>query len=188
MNAGVEFLLTQAFGNIFILFFSKMSNKGRNKQINSLPALKRIWTDANVKGTNSFQKIVKHNAKSVVEGSLTTSNIITPGGLDLILLSALVQNNVLNIKLRLSENANIDFPAVLYIFLFFKEYHKTVFSMIDKLEIPSPDGYFDLDIKINSNIIIALEEDIHPIVYLAVAGLPSLYKQSYWTSTGSVWL
>lgn len=139
-----------------------------------------------MKGINSFQKIVKHNAKLVLEGSLTTSNIITPVGLDLILVSALVQNNILNVQFRLPENADINFPAEFYVFLFFKEYHKTILSMIDKLEIPSPDRYYNRNIKMNSNIISALEEDTHPIVYLALAGLPSSCKHTYWTSTVSI--
>jgi hypothetical protein len=48
------------------------------KYVNSIPELSQIWKLAKIKGSTSFNKLVKYNIKSINDGFLTTSNIITP--------------------------------------------------------------------------------------------------------------
>ncbi|MCL4547860.1 MAG: hypothetical protein M1495_04750 [Bacteroidetes bacterium] len=46
--------------------------------VNSVPELSLVWKIAKIKGTNSYQKIIKHNTKLVSDYGLTLKNIITP--------------------------------------------------------------------------------------------------------------
>ena len=48
------------------------------KYVNSIPTLKNIWKSAKIKGTTSFNRIVKYNSKCIGEKSPTKNNIITP--------------------------------------------------------------------------------------------------------------
>ncbi len=48
------------------------------KYINSIPVLSGIWKTAKVKGTTSFNRIVKYNSRAASEKSPTIYNIITP--------------------------------------------------------------------------------------------------------------
>ncbi|MGA9293938.1 MAG: hypothetical protein WBV81_15190, partial [Ignavibacteriaceae bacterium] len=49
------------------------------KFVNSIPALSNIWKKAEIKGTTSFNRIIKFNLKYVNEKSPTVNNLITPG-------------------------------------------------------------------------------------------------------------
>jgi hypothetical protein len=48
------------------------------KYINSIPVLSSIWKVAGIKGTTSFNRIVKYNIKVANDKSPTVNNIITP--------------------------------------------------------------------------------------------------------------
>ncbi len=48
------------------------------KFINSIPNLKEIWKSAKIKGTTSFNRLVKYNSKYIREKSPTKNNIIVP--------------------------------------------------------------------------------------------------------------
>ncbi len=48
------------------------------KYINSIPCLKGIWKSAKIKGTTSFNRIVKYNSKYMGDKSPAINNIIVP--------------------------------------------------------------------------------------------------------------
>jgi hypothetical protein len=48
--------------------------------INSEPVLSAAWKSAKIQGTNSYQKIIKHNSRLTSHSGLTAENIITPEG------------------------------------------------------------------------------------------------------------
>lgn len=50
------------------------------KFINSIQVLSNIWKEAKIKGTTSFNRIIKFNLKNVNEKYPTVNNIITPAG------------------------------------------------------------------------------------------------------------
>lgn len=52
------------------------------KLIKSIPELYSCWKKAKIKGTNGFQRIIKHNSKLFSETGLTCQNIIVPPGLE----------------------------------------------------------------------------------------------------------
>jgi len=49
-----------------------------SKYINSIASLKSIWKSAKIKGTTSFNRLVKYNSQYTGEKSPTIRNIITP--------------------------------------------------------------------------------------------------------------
>ena len=49
-----------------------------SKYINSIQSIKTIWKSANIKGTTSFNRLVKYNSKYIGEKSPSKNNIITP--------------------------------------------------------------------------------------------------------------
>ena len=173
---------------------SKAAKTGRNnfalrvklaKLINSIPVLKEIWSNAKVDGTDSYHRIMKYNSKSIKEGSLTVSTKITPKGLFLSLSSASIQNDILQLTFTFQQNTNIKFPLALYIFFYFKEYGKSVYSISEKIESASPDGSYSLNIGLNSIIKKAIKKDLSPIIYISLAGLVSYKRKIYWSDTAS---
>jgi hypothetical protein len=50
------------------------------KFVNSIPDLSAVWKAAKIPGVNSYQRLIKHNAKLTGETSLSINNIITPPG------------------------------------------------------------------------------------------------------------
>lgn len=67
------------------------------KEINSDETLSFIWTQAKVKATNSYQKLIKINSKLADSFSLSTKNIITPVGIPLDNVVLKLNNNFLEI-------------------------------------------------------------------------------------------
>ena len=81
--------------------------------------MKKIWDMSDVDGFNYYQKMIKSNAKQVNNGMLTISNKITPDGLPISLLSAEIQNKILNVTFSFRAAEFIDFPAkIICLFLF----------------------------------------------------------------------
>lgn len=174
---------------------SALAKEGRNnfamtvkfaKAVNSVPGLKEIWALANVEGSNSFQKIIKNNARLVKEGSLTLVNKITPGGSALKIISASVRDKVLNLSFTFPANDNIEFPVTLYIFFFFNKDEKSVYTISEKISAPIANNIYNLEINLTGEINKALIEDADPVVYTAIAGSMPFKNKIYWTSTASV--
>jgi len=67
------------------------------KEINSDETLSFIWSQAKVKATNSYQKLIKINSKLADSFSLSTKNIITPVGIPLDNVVLKLNNNFLEI-------------------------------------------------------------------------------------------
>ena len=64
-----------------------------SKFINSIPSLKIIWTSAKIKGTTSFNRLIKYNTNQAGEKSPTIKNVITP-------YENIPSNNILNFPLH----------------------------------------------------------------------------------------
>ena len=174
---------------------SEAAKEGRNnfavtvalaKSVNSVSMLKEIWTLSKAKGTNSYQKLIKNNAKLVKQGSLTTLNKITPAGLPLKLDSASFENKNLHLSFVCPANQYLKFPAVLFVYLYFEEERKSVMPVFASLEEISPDGSYDVELILDSTIRRMFSKDPNPIVYIAVSGGTSYKKKIYWTSTASL--
>ena len=152
------------------------------KAVNSVPLLKEIWSTAKIEGTNSYHRIIKYNAKSIVQGNLTTANKITPEGLALTLSSLEVQNNLLHLTINFPFKSNITFPVTLFICFSFNDAIYSLFIQQEKIIVPLPDDIYTLSIALNAEIKKALAGDPHPIIYLALAGL-YVKKKVYWTGS-----
>lgn len=156
------------------------------KSVNSIPALKEIWKLADLEGFNSYLKIISNNSKKVDNGSLTTSNIITPEGLHLLLNSVAVEENKLIINFLSIDAGKLKFPAVIFAVFYFKENEKYLFSLIGVVdEFISGE---DCIVTIEMNVLIknALKKDPNPVIYFALSGSTPIRKKVYWTSTAAI--
>ena len=156
------------------------------KSVNRIPLLKEIWTVSNTEGTNSFQKLIKNNAKIVKEGSLTTSNIITPAGQALNLQAASFENQNLHLSFICPPNQYLKYPALLFVYLYFEKEDKIILSVSASLEETSLDGSYDIELILDSRVRKIISKDTNPIIYIALAGGTPYKKRIYWTSTASL--
>ncbi len=174
---------------------SKESNRARSdfastvnlaKTANAVPKLKEIWKNADVPGTNSYQKLIKNNAKRVRDGLLTTSNKITPEGLPLKLKSAGIENEKLILSFDCPVSPDLTFPSTLFIFLYFGGESGAIFPLFKEIPEAAPDGTYNIEASLDPQVKRLLSEDNSPIVYIALAGGTVFEKKVYWTSTGAV--
>ena len=98
---------------------SSKANRGRfgmaiqfAKYVNSIPELSQIWKCAKIKGNTSFNKLVKYNIKSIHDGSLTTSNIITPNLSTSFAGMKNISFDGIAIKFNISLNNNAEVPEI----------------------------------------------------------------------------
>ncbi len=73
------------------------------KYINSIPALSSIWANAKIPGTNSYQKLIKHNFGLTGENNLTINNIISPAEYNLIIKDLSYEDNKYTFSIDLSK-------------------------------------------------------------------------------------
>jgi hypothetical protein len=158
------------------------------KAVNSEALLKEIWTLSTAEGTNSFQKLIKNNIKLVKEGSLTTSNKITPAGLLLNFTSASYENRILNISFICPAGSELSFPAVLFVYLYFEKAGKSVISIKVPINEPSADGTYNIAITPANLINEMFSKNPDPIIFIAVSGGKVIKDKIYWTSTASLQL
>jgi hypothetical protein len=156
------------------------------KSVNSVLMLKKIWTLSKAKGINSFQKLIKNNARLVKNGSLTASNKITPAGLSLKLNSASFANKNLHLSFVCPANQYLKFPAVLFAYLYFEGNGKSIVPVFAPLEAASPDGSYDIELILDSRTGRMFSKDPNPIIYVALAGGEHYKKKIYWTKTASL--
>ncbi len=154
--------------------------------VNAVPKLKEIWKNAKVPGTNSYQRLIKNNAKLVSEGLLTISNKITPGGLPLKLHSAEVENKKLVLSFECPASSDLSFPAVLFIYLYFGKESGSISTFFKEITEPAPGGIYRQEATIDPRTKRLLSKDPSPIVYIAVAGGTPSRKKIYWTNTAAV--
>jgi hypothetical protein len=153
------------------------------KSVNSVPALKEIWTASKLPGVNSFQKLIKNNSRRVSQGSLTVSNIITPPGQFLKLNSASVDNNILYLSFECPECAYVSFPAHLFVYIYFGKEGTIIIPLVTTIEKPEPDGIYNLELALDNRIKRLLSKDPSPLIYLALKGGTSYKNKKYWTTT-----
>ena len=156
------------------------------KSVNAVPKLKEVWRNAKVPGTNSYQRLIKNNAKLVREGLLTTRNIITPEGLPLILNSASIENDKLSLSFDCPAGSDVSFPAVLFAYLYFEKESGANSIFFKEISEPAPGGSYSLETVIDPRTIKLLTNDSEPILYTALIGGTPSKKKVYWTSTAAV--
>lgn len=154
-----------------------------SKTVNSVPALKVIWTQAKIEATNSYQKLMKINLNGIRNTSATLLNKITPDGLLLILSAVSIQNNKLNLNFSIPSPENIQFPAGIYIILYLDNFNKSVFMVQSEIDELSADNSYHKSVSLADDIINGLKVDPDPIIYLAVVGSVSNKRKKYWTIT-----
>jgi len=91
-----------------------------SKFINSISALSNIWNSAVVRGTNSYQKLIKYNSKFTSINSLTIKNVITPPGINFSIDEITYSGNKI---LLLVNSINTGFPNP-------KSFARTIYSVL----------------------------------------------------------
>ena len=85
--------------------------------INSNPDLSTIWKSAKIKGTNAYQKIIKHNAGFTTPEGLTINNIISPPGLEIFKSSLIVDENFIKLESEVELKSNFSLTTAYMLFV-----------------------------------------------------------------------
>lgn len=157
------------------------------KSVNSVPALKEIWLNAKVQGTISFNRIMKANRNFTANGSLTTSNKITPDGFSLNVSPISVQDDQLDITIGLKQDTGVTFPLTLFLLFCFKNEKGLILNQTAMIENPSQNNSYTFDLTLMDEIQNALAKDPSPLVFTAATGMP-VKNKVYWSSTFAVQL
>lgn len=156
-----------------------------SKAVNSVPELKAVWTQTKIKARNSYQKLLKINLDGVKNTRATTLNKITPEGIFLVLNSVSINNNEINLDFSIPSTRNIQFPAGIFIFLYFNDNDSPVFLIKSEIEEPASNGLYHKSITMEDKITDALRINPKPIIYFAVAGSTPSGRKKFWTTSVS---
>ena len=151
--------------------------------VNSAPALQTVWSVAKVRGSNAYQRMVSMNTRLARNGSLTTSNVITPPGQLLKLNSVSIEDKMILLSFLCPGNAYISFPASLFVYLYFGKSDGSIAPLMVEVPEPEPDGVYEINVVPDVETKRLLGKDPSPIVYVAIAGGKAYKKRVYWTST-----
>ncbi len=156
------------------------------KFINTIPALSAVWSAAKVPGMNSYQRLIKHNAKLTGEKNLTINNIITPPGILPAPFICSFREGILEIEIdRNLNNSMIYFihivsffyePAEIKLNDFSLQYIQKETNDIEMNEI----SRFSLSFNVTQQNL--LDNYKHCIIYTA---LTSAEGKTGWSSTSS---
>ncbi len=162
--------------------------------INSIPALKKVWNSAKISGTNSNQKIIKHNIKLVGEGVLTPKNIITPAAVPLMIENLSLDKTKISFTLNLKDRnlkQTVTLPFQVHTVLYFydpvneKEEPLTLDSILSNVTSPSAKDLYSIQLDLNDNQISLFKKYNKQIIYIAAVSEVANNKASYWSSTYS---
>ncbi len=162
------------------------------KFINSIPNLKKVWNSAKISGTNSNQKIIKHNIKLIGEGILTHENIITPVAVPLLVENLSFDETKISFTLNLKDRnikQAVTLPFQIHAVLYFydpaneKEKPFTLDSILSNVTSPSAKDLYSIQLDLNDNQISLFKKYNKQIIYIAAVSDVVNNKSNYWTST-----
>jgi hypothetical protein len=157
------------------------------KYINSIPYLKEVWLRANIPGSNSYQKIIKHNSKVGQESTLTIKNIITPKGFPITVEGLSVKNNKISLTLNFHniEVAPYEVHLIIYFYEPVNENEKqNIFdSMIMNIPSNSEKNLYHLEMELDNKQISLFEKYSKQILYIAVVTNAPDKNTVFWSST-----
>lgn len=162
------------------------------KIVNAQPDLKLAWQKAKIKGTTSFNRIVKHNINFVKENQLSLFNIITPKGESFPTSSYLATDTSLIFKLENSALLQLSFtelPFKLIAVVYLSEKKKK--SLEDNLLLDFAIDYSEpldkntntLSLEIPGVILKRFSGYKKRFIYLAAVFYNSEMSKPKWTST-----
>ncbi len=154
-----------------------------SQKLISSPALKEVWANAKIEGTDAYRKVIKHNRKSIYSGSLTERNIITPDGLFLKVESAGLQNEVIHLTLNCPAENKLVFPAKLSLLYYFGSQNNSLVLTDTAIPESTEDGIYELDLKPAKSIIRLLNENPDAMLFVALVSGTAQKKKVYWTNT-----
>ena len=165
------------------------------KEIMSYPLLKQAWIRAEGDEGEGSRRLINDNLYYLInDKGFNENNILTPGGRDMELYSAFIDNNKFYLTYSSNEFSDSFFPAVLYVFFCFNRLDGLIHSFTEiynssnENHIATDEGYklYNPILKVPAAIHKVLESDPHPMVYAALTSLTPLDKDIFWSETGSV--
>jgi hypothetical protein len=162
------------------------------KFINSIPVLKEVWTRASVPGTNSYQKLIKHNTKLSGENSLTVNNIITPPGIQFMLKDINFSKRKISFSIDLADNKGkwfFSYPFQVYFLIYLyepvnkKAEQFKFISSNSKVDSATTGGLYSVQLDLKANERSLFNKYKKQIVYLALVSEHTSGRKVYWSST-----
>ena len=153
------------------------------KLVNSVPELAEVWKVAKLPGTNSYQKLIKHNAKLVSGSGLTLKNIITPSGLGSFQNSLTWNGNKIVLKIQIAnsiENYSSSFFALIYLE---NEKQNNMIMLVSKDVVLSEYNFLEGTVVLSNEEIKTIRQ-FEKAVILGAFTFRQISGQSiHWTST-----
>lgn len=173
---------------------SRLAKKGRADfaavvkfavTVNSIPQLKNIWSKIKAEGTNSYHRIIKHNAKLVNAGMLSTQNKITPDGISLNVISHEVKTDRLELTISFPSK-KLNFPVMICSMLLFSK--DAIHPQFTVIQAAAVNDDYSFNINFSKALKAEMKKNPDPILYIAVIGNQIAGKKLSWTSTAAVQL
>ena len=167
------------------------------KYVNTIPDLRAVWSNADVKGTSPYHRVIKVNSSCTGNCSPSLNNIITPRGIYLKTKSISLENKNLILQFENIEEAALQnkFSSFsLHALLSFQEpinkrdkkYKLSNISLVGQNISSLSEVTFSLPLDKAALALIKKYKSL--ILYTAIVFNPPLSKQFFWTSTVSTQL
>ena len=162
------------------------------KFINNIPLLKQIWMEADISGSNAYQKIIKHNVGKNTSAVLAKNNIITPPGIPLTIKEVYFDINEITLLLKMCKEFPLltTAPFSLLIVLFFFEpirtdnsYYSFYYSC-KRMDYNITDKEFSISSPVNDVCLDYMTWFNKNILYTALVKEDPITQKLSWSSTG----
>lgn len=155
------------------------------KAVNSLPQLANVWKSAKVKGTNSFQKIIKYNSPYISNSGLSVNCSITPNGIGFTAPSILLDENNLKFAAVLLEEAAPTFDQLVIILYFPQSPSIRLISLTSDSELEQIDNSISGTVAYNEKLCGALLVSDASIAFAAFLSKRVKSKETFWSNTSA---
>ncbi|MEW5843952.1 MAG: hypothetical protein AB1775_11890 [Bacteroidota bacterium] len=153
------------------------------KLINSVPELAEVWKVAKLPGTNSYQKLIRHNAKLVSALGLTLKNIITPSGIGSFQNSLTWNGNKIVLKTQIAASIQNN-PETFFALIYFENEKENNTLMLTSKDVVLSENNFLEGAVVLSNDKIKIVRQFKKAVILCAFIFRQIGRQStHWTST-----
>ena len=162
------------------------------KFINNIPLLKQTWKEADIGGTNAYQRIIKHNAGKNTSKFLTKNNIVTPPGTPLIIEEVHFDISEIILLLKMCK----EFPlltaapfSILLVIFFFEpiqtnnSYYSFYYSC-KSMDYNITDTEFSISFPVDDECLDYMTWFNKNVLYAALVKKDPITQKLLWSSTG----
>ncbi len=153
------------------------------KLINSVPELAEVWKVAKLPGANSYQKLIKHNAKLVSGLGLTLKNIITPSGIGSFQNSLTWNGNEIVLKTQIAASIQNNPESFFALFYLENEKENNTLMLASKDVVLCEYNFLEGTVVLSNEEIKTIRQFEKAIILCAFTFRQIGRQSTHWTST-----